>query len=60
MEISSISSSAQAIETQQALTFKKALNTEQNQVLKLIESIMPGLAESMDSSKVGNLLDAKA
>ncbi len=60
MEISSISSAAQATETQQALMFKKTINTEQSQVLRLIESIMPGLSASVDSAKVGNLLDAKA
>ncbi len=60
MEISSISSAAQATEIQQALMFKKSINAEQSQVLKLIESIMPGLSSSVDLAKVGNLLDAKA
>jgi len=60
MEISSISSAAQATEIQQALMFKKAINTEQSQVLALIESVMPDPSASVDSAKVGQLLDAKA
>jgi len=61
MEISSISSSAQATEIQQALMLKKAINTEQSQVLALIESVMPDFSASMDSSKAaGQLLNAKA
>jgi hypothetical protein len=60
MEISSTVSSAQATETQQALMLKKAVNSEQRQALALIESAMPPPPESMDSSKVGQLLDAKA
>jgi hypothetical protein len=60
MEISSISSSAQATETQQALMLKKAINTEQSQVLALIESVMPDPSASSDSSKVGQLFNAKA
>ena len=59
MEISSTSSAAQATEIQQALMLKKAINTEQGQVLKLIESAIP-TPESQDSAKVGNNLDAKA
>ena len=59
MEISSISSSAQATEIQQALVLKKAVNAEQMQALTLIQSAMPS-SEGQDSSKVGNLLDAKA
>jgi hypothetical protein len=59
MEISSTSSAAQATEIQQALVLKKAINVEQSQVLKLIESVMPPSA-SEDSSKVGSLLNAKA
>ena len=60
MEISSISSSAQATETQQALMLKKAINTEQSQVLALIESVMPDPSASSDSSKIGQLFNAKA
>jgi hypothetical protein len=60
MEISSISSSAQATETQQALMLKKAINTEQSQVLALIESVMPDPAANSDSSKVGQLFNATA
>ena len=60
MEISSISSAAQATEIQQALMLKKSINTEQSQVLALIESVMPVPSASMDSSTVGQLLDTKA
>jgi hypothetical protein len=59
MEVSSTSSAAQATEIQQALILKKAINAEQGQVLKLIESAMPA-SEGSESAKVGNLLDAKA
>jgi hypothetical protein len=59
MEVSSTSSTAQATEIQQALLLKKAVNSEQRQALALIESAMPA-PEGQDSSKVGNLLDAKA
>jgi hypothetical protein len=60
MEISSISSAAQATEIQQVLTLKKAINAEQSQALALIESVMPSPPTSMDSSNVGQLLDTKA
>jgi len=60
MEISSTSSSAQATEIQQALMLKKAINAEQSQVLALIESVMPDPSASVDSSKVGQLFNAKA
>jgi len=40
MEISSISSTAQATEIQQALMLKKAINFEQSQVIALIESAL--------------------
>jgi hypothetical protein len=60
MEISSTSSSAQATEIQQALMLKKAINAEQSQVLALIESVMPDPSAGVDSSKVGQLLNAKA
>jgi hypothetical protein len=59
MEISSTSSAAQATEIQQALMLKKAINSEQGQVLKLIESAIP-ISGSQDSAKVGNNLNAKA
>jgi len=59
MEISSTYSAAQATEIQQVLMLKKAINAEQGQVLRLIESAMPS-PEGPDSAKVGNLLDAKA
>ena len=39
---------------------KKSINTEQSQVLALIESVMPVPSASMDSSTVGQLLDTKA
>ena len=57
MEVSSTSSAAQAIDIQQALLLKKAVNTEQRQALALIESAIP---PPDDSSKVGTQLDAKA
>ena len=60
MEISSISSSAQATEIQQALMLKKAINLEQSQVIALIESVMLASSASVDSSQAGQLLDAKA
>ncbi len=61
MEISSASSAAQATEIQQALTLKKAINLEQRQVLDLIESVVPSTSDSsLDSAKVGQLLDTKA
>lgn len=59
MEISSTSSAAQATEIQQALLIKKAINAEQGQVLKLIESAMP-TSVGQDSAKVGSNLDVKA
>lgn len=59
MEVSSTSSAAQATEIQQALLLKKAVNSEQRQALALIESAMV-VPEGQDSSKVGQLLDAKA
>jgi len=39
---------------------KKAINTEQSQVLALIESVMPDPSAYSDSSKVGLLFNAKA
>lgn len=59
MEISSTYYAAQATEIQQALMLKKAINAEQGQVLKLIESAIP-VSEGSESVKVGNLLDVKA
>ena len=53
-------SSAQATEIQQMLMLKKSISTEQSQVLALIESVMPSPPPSMDSAKVGQLLDTKA
>ena len=58
MEVSSISSSAQATEIQQALMLKKAVNAEQRQALALIESAMP--TPEGQVSKVGQQLNAKA
>lgn len=59
MEISSTYSAAQATEIQQALMLKKAINSEQGQVLKLIESAIP-VSDGTESAKVGKNLDAKA
>ena len=59
MEISSLSSAAQATEIQQALILKKSINAEQRKVLALIESAFPS-SGSQDSAKVGKMLDAKA
>jgi hypothetical protein len=60
MEISSISSTAQATEIQQALMLKKAINFEQSQVIALIESVMQAPSASVDSSQAGQLLNTKA